>query len=151
MISYESYYKKALQIRRLVQNDFEGILRLPQLSTLPLDSQNDSRDNLAQLSNEEKVDAVLTPTAPTPAFTLESAYAHDNPVLLYLNDVMTIPANMAGIPAISVPIAFSKEGLPIGLQLMSAALNEVTLLKIAHHLEALAKDNTSYSIKQVPW
>jgi aspartyl-tRNA(Asn)/glutamyl-tRNA(Gln) amidotransferase subunit A len=149
--SYESYYKKALQIRRLVQNDFEGILRLPQLSTLPLDSQNDSRDNLAQLSNEEKVDAVLTPTAPTPAFTLESAYAHDNPVLLYLNDVMTIPANMAGIPAISVPIAFSKEGLPIGLQLMSAALNEVTLLKIAHHLEALAKDNTSYSIKQVPW
>jgi len=96
MISYESYYKKALQIRRLVQNDFEGILRLPQLSTLPLDSQNDSRDNLAQLSNEEKVDAVLTPTAPTPAFTLESAYAHDNPVLLYLNDVMTIPANMAG-------------------------------------------------------
>jgi aspartyl-tRNA(Asn)/glutamyl-tRNA(Gln) amidotransferase subunit A len=95
--SYESYYKKALQIRRLVQNDFNNILRPSQDLEASLSTHNDSTTlDTNQISNEDKVDAILTPTAPTPAFPLETAYSNDNPVLLYLNDVMTIPANMAG-------------------------------------------------------
>ncbi|MEJ5358649.1 MAG: Asp-tRNA(Asn)/Glu-tRNA(Gln) amidotransferase subunit GatA [Desulfobacterales bacterium] len=105
---YDAYYGKASQVRSLIVRDFAEAFK--------------------------RCDAIACPTAPTPAFRIgEKA---EDPLTLYLADIFTIPANLAGIPAVSVPCAFSSAGLPIGLQLMGRAFDEETILRLAHALEA---------------
>ena len=107
----DAYYHKAQQVRTLIRRDFDRAF--------------------------EQVDLLLTPTAPTTAFGFG---AHkDDPLAMYLADLLTIPANMAGLPAISVPCGFDSQGLPIGLQLIGGVLQEATLLRLAHHYEAAAQ------------
>ena len=101
---YEAYYKKAQQVRTLIKNDF--------------------------LTAFKNCDAVITPTAPTPAFALGEKV--DDPLAMYLNDIYTVTANLAGIPGLSVPCGLSSERLPIGFQLLGPYWSEPTLLKLAH-------------------
>lgn len=84
-----------------------------------------------------QVDVLLTPTSPTTAFRF-GAHA-DDPLAMYLADLLTIPANMAGLPAISLPCGFDADGLPIGLQLITGVLEEPRLLQVAHHYEQAAR------------
>ena len=81
----------------------------------------------------EKVDAILTPTAPSAAFGFD--YKPTNPVEMYLNDVFTVPTSLAGLPGISIPGAVNKDGLPLGLQLIGKAFDEATVLNVAYALE----------------
>lgn len=104
---YDAYYKKAQAVRALILQDFEKAF--------------------------EKVDAILTPTTPSAAFALNETVS--DPVQMYLNDVFTITANLAGLPAISIPAGLSRERLPLGLQLLSRPFEEASLLNIAHSLE----------------
>jgi aspartyl-tRNA(Asn)/glutamyl-tRNA(Gln) amidotransferase subunit A len=83
------------------------------------------------------VDVLLTPTSPTTAFGF-GAHSED-PLAMYLADLLTIPANMAGLPAISLPCGFDSQGLPIGLQLITNVLEEPRLLQVAHHYEVAAR------------
>jgi aspartyl-tRNA(Asn)/glutamyl-tRNA(Gln) amidotransferase subunit A len=114
---YDAYYLKGLKVRTLIKNDFDKVF--------------------------EKYDAILTPTAPTTAFKIGEK--SNDPLSMYLSDVYTISANLAGIPAISVPCGFSKEGMPIGLQLMGKPFNEEMLLRIAYTYE----QNTDWHKKKV--
>jgi aspartyl-tRNA(Asn)/glutamyl-tRNA(Gln) amidotransferase subunit A len=107
----DAYYRKAQQVRTLIRQDFERAFT--------------------------QVDLLLSPTAPTTAFGFGAH--HDDPLAMYLADLLTIPANMAGLPAISVPCGFDNQGLPIGLQLIGGVLQEPTLLRLAHHYEAAAQ------------
>ena len=107
---YDAYYKKAQRIRTLIARDFKQAF--------------------------EVCDVLLTPTAPTAAFAAGDKM--DDPVAMYLNDVFTIPASMAGLPGISVPAGLDKDGLPLGLQLIGRAFDEVTLLRAAAALEKAA-------------
>ena len=107
---YDAYYLKAQQVRRLIKTDFDEAF--------------------------EKVDAILTPATPSAAFPL--GVKQDDPITMYLNDVFTVPANLAGIPGISVPVGFSQTGLPLGLQVLSGAFREDTLYKVAACLEKQA-------------
>ncbi len=107
---YDAYYKKAQQIRALIARDFKQAF--------------------------EKCDVLLTPTAPTAAFAAGDKM--DDPVTMYLNDMFTIPASMAGLPGISVPAGMDKDGLPLGLQLIGRAFDEETLLRAAAALEKAA-------------
>jgi aspartyl-tRNA(Asn)/glutamyl-tRNA(Gln) amidotransferase subunit A len=100
---YDAYYKRAQQVRTLIRRDF--------------------------LRAYEEVDAILTPTTPTPAF---KAGEKADPLEMYLADVFTIGVNLAGLPAISVPAGFTTAGLPIGFQLIGQAGGEAELLAIAH-------------------
>lgn len=109
--SYDSYYKKALQIRRLVRQDF-------------LDVFNDAA---------AAVDVILTPTAPGTAPSIEELSRMD-PIHHYVTDIMTIPANLAGLPAVSVPVTL-RHGLPVGLQLIAPAFEDDMLLESALMLE----------------
>lgn len=104
---YDAYYLKAQKVRTLIKRDFDQVF--------------------------EKFDLVLGPTAPTPAFRIGSQI--DDPLTMYLNDIFSIPVNLAGVPAISVPCGFSGEGLPIGLQLTAKAFDESTVLRAAHAFE----------------
>lgn len=105
---YDAYYKKALKVKRLISDDFKKAFA--------------------------KVDAILTPTTPNTPFPIAHKIG-DNPVQIYLNDVFTIPANLAGLPAISVPGGFDEKNLPIGVQLMAKSFDEQTLFDIALALE----------------
>jgi aspartyl-tRNA(Asn)/glutamyl-tRNA(Gln) amidotransferase subunit A len=107
----DAYYKKAQQVRTLIRRDFDAAFT--------------------------KVDVLLTPTSPTTAFRF-GAHAED-PLAMYLADLLTIPANMAGLPAISLPCGFDDSGLPIGLQLITGVLEEPLLLQIAHNYEQAAR------------
>ena len=107
---YDAYYKKAQQIRSLIARDFSQAF--------------------------EKCDVLLTPTAPTAAFA--AGEKMDDPVTMYLNDMFTIPASMAGLPGISVPAGLDKDGLPLGLQLIGRAFDEETMLRAAAALEQAA-------------
>ena len=107
---YDAYYKKAQQIRALIARDFKEAF--------------------------EKCDVLLTPTAPTAAFA--AGEKMDDPVTMYLNDMFTIPASMAGLPGISVPAGLDKDGLPLGLQLIGRAFDEETMLRAAAALEKAA-------------
>jgi len=107
---YDAYYKKASQVRTLIMNDFKRAF--------------------------ESCDVILSPVAPTPAFTIGEKT--DDPLTMYLSDVFTLSANLAGIPGMSVPCGFSSAGLPIGLQLMGSHFREETLLKTAFHFEKAA-------------
>ena len=101
---YDAYYLKAQKVRTLLRQDFARAF--------------------------EKCDAVLTPTTPTPAFL--SGEKVDDPLAMYLNDIFTVTANLAGVPGISVPCGLSSNGLPIGLQLMGPYWSEARLLRLAH-------------------
>ena len=101
---YDAYYRKAQQVRTLIKNDF--------------------------LSEFKKCDAIITPTSPTTAFGLGERV--DDPLAMYLSDIYTVTANLAGIPGLSVPCALSSQRLPIGFQLLGPHWSEQTLFKLAH-------------------
>jgi len=107
---YDAYYLRGLKVRTLIKNDFQKVF-------------ND-------------FDAIITPTCPTMAFKIG---AKKSPLEMYLSDIYTISANLSGIPAISVPCGFSKDNLPIGLQIMTKAFDEEMLLRIAYTFEQNAK------------
>jgi aspartyl-tRNA(Asn)/glutamyl-tRNA(Gln) amidotransferase subunit A len=107
----DAYYKKAQQVRTLIRRDFDAAFT--------------------------KVDVLLTPTSPTTAFRF-GAHAED-PLAMYLADLLTIPANMAGLPAISLPCGFDDSGLPIGLQLITGVLEEPLLLQVSYNYEQAAR------------
>ena len=85
------------------------------------------------LSAFERCDAIITPTSPTPAFAIGEKV--DDPLAMYLNDIYTVTANLAGIPGISVPCGLSSERLPIGFQLLGRYWSEPVLFKLAHAYE----------------
>jgi aspartyl-tRNA(Asn)/glutamyl-tRNA(Gln) amidotransferase subunit A len=101
---YDAYYRKAQQVRTLIKNDF--------------------------LNAFKNCDAIITPTSPTPAFALGEKV--DDPLAMYLNDIYTVTANLAGIPGLSVPCGLSSNRLPIGFQLLGPYWSEPTLLKLSH-------------------
>jgi aspartyl-tRNA(Asn)/glutamyl-tRNA(Gln) amidotransferase subunit A len=105
---YEAYYGQAQKVRTLVIRDYEDAFG--------------------------RFDVLVSPTSPTTAFRIgEKA---DDPMAMYLNDIFTIPANLAGVPAISLPCGLDEGGLPIGVQLTAPALDEATMLRVAHALES---------------
>jgi aspartyl-tRNA(Asn)/glutamyl-tRNA(Gln) amidotransferase subunit A len=104
---YDAYYRKAQQVRRLLAEDFLAAFR--------------------------EVDAILTPTAPTPAFRLGEK--SDDPVAMYLADIYTVTASLAGICGISVPCGQSREGLPIGMQILGKHFGEATVFRVGQALE----------------
>jgi aspartyl-tRNA(Asn)/glutamyl-tRNA(Gln) amidotransferase subunit A len=107
---YDAYYLKALKVRRRIADDFDQAF--------------------------EKVDALLTPTAPSAAFSLGDK--SDDPVAMYLNDIFTVTVNLAGLPGMSVPAGLDASGLPLGLQLIGRALDEGTLFSLGGALEKAA-------------
>ena len=107
---YDAYYLRAQRIRTLIARDFHKAF--------------------------EKVDVILTPTTPSPAFAMGEKM--DDPVAMYLNDVFTVPSSLAGLPAISVPAGLSGDGLPLGLHLIAKAFDEETLFRAADVLEQAA-------------
>jgi len=104
---YDAYYGKAQKVRTLVQRDFQKAF--------------------------ERVDVIVAPTTPSAAFKMGEK---EDPLSMYLNDVFTIPVNLAGLPGLSVPAGFTKSGLPIGLQVIGKAFDEATLLRTAKAYEA---------------
>lgn len=104
---YEAYYLKAQKVRTLIKRDFDEVFK--------------------------KFDLVVAPTSPSPAFGLGEKI--DNPLQMYLSDIYTISANLAGIPAISIPCGFSSEGLPIGLQILGKPFDEATIIRCAYTFE----------------
>ena len=107
---YDAYYLKAQKVRALIAQDFAAAF--------------------------EKVDCLLTPTAPSAAFAIGEK--QDNPIAMYLNDVFTVPVNLAGLPAISVPAGLSADGLPLGLQIIGRAFDEEMVLRVGGVLETAA-------------
>jgi aspartyl-tRNA(Asn)/glutamyl-tRNA(Gln) amidotransferase subunit A len=107
---YDAYYLKAQRIRTLIARDFDAAFG--------------------------KVDVILTPTAPSAAFGIGEKM--DDPLAMYLNDVFTVPVNLAGLPGISVPAGLSSEGLPLGLHVIGRAFDEATMLRVAGVLETAA-------------
>lgn len=103
---YDAYYKRAQQVRTLIRRDFETVF--------------------------EQVDLILSPTAPTTAFKLGEKTS--DPLTMYLSDIYTVPVNLAGLPAISVPCGFISD-LPVGLQLIGKMFDEATVLRTAHAYE----------------
>ena len=104
---YDAYYGKASQVRTLIVEDFRIAF--------------------------EQCDVILSPVAPTPAFAIGEKTA--DPLTMYLSDVFTLCANLAGIPGISIPCGFSSAGLPIGVQIMGRHFDEARLLEVAHNFE----------------
>jgi aspartyl-tRNA(Asn)/glutamyl-tRNA(Gln) amidotransferase subunit A len=107
---YDAYYLKAQRVRTLLVRDFEEAFR--------------------------KVDAIVTPTSPTAAFKLGEKV--DHPLSMYLADIFTVTADLAGIPGISVPCGVTKENLPVGLQILGKHFDEATILRVAHAYEQAA-------------
>jgi aspartyl-tRNA(Asn)/glutamyl-tRNA(Gln) amidotransferase subunit A len=104
---YDAYYRKAQQVRRLLAEDFLTAFR--------------------------EVDAILTPTAPTPAFRIGEK--SDDPVSMYLADIYTVTASLAGICGISVPCGQCREGLPIGMQILGKHFGEAAVFRVGQALE----------------
>lgn len=117
---YDAYYLKAQKVRTLIKKDF--------------------------LDAFEKCDSILAPVAPTPPFKIGEKC--DDPVKMYLNDIYTIPVNLAGLPAISVPCGFTSRGLPIGMQLIGRPLDEAGLLNIAYAYEQTTNWHKRIPVKQ---
>lgn len=107
---YDAYYIKAQRVRTLIANDFKAAFK--------------------------DVDVILTPTAPSAAFALGEK--QEDPVAMYLNDVFTVPTSLAGLPGISVPAGLSKDGLPLGLQVIGRPFDEETVLRVADVMEISA-------------
>ncbi|MHA6289501.1 Asp-tRNA(Asn)/Glu-tRNA(Gln) amidotransferase subunit GatA [Maricaulis sp. CAU 1757] len=116
---YDAYYLRAQKVRTRILQDFDQAF--------------------------EKVDAILTPSAPSAAFPLGSK--SDDPIAMYLNDIFTVTANLAGVPAMSVPAGLDKDGLPLGLQVISRALDEETMFKVGAALE----DSAAFNHKPKVW
>ena len=108
---YDAYYLKAQRVRTLITRDF--------------------------VTAFERVDCILTPTAPSAAFAIGEKT--EDPIAMYLNDVFTVPANLAGVPAIAVPVGLSGDGLPLGLQIIGRAFDEETVLRVGEVLESAAQ------------
>lgn len=115
---YDAYYLKALKVRTLVKQDFDRAF--------------------------EKVDVLVAPTAPTPAYKIGAMIS--DPMKMYLQDVCTIPVNLAGVPGISVPCGFSNDHMPIGLQIIGKPLGEETLIRTAYTFE----QNNAYHKRIAP-
>ncbi|MCC6001542.1 MAG: Asp-tRNA(Asn)/Glu-tRNA(Gln) amidotransferase subunit GatA [Pararhodobacter sp.] len=109
---YDAYYNRARKVRTLIKRDFETVF-------------------------DAGVDAILTPATPSAAFALGAMHEAD-PVQMYLNDVFTVPVNMAGLPGIALPTGLNGQGLPLGLQLIGRPWDEAGLLNLAHVLETAA-------------
>jgi aspartyl-tRNA(Asn)/glutamyl-tRNA(Gln) amidotransferase subunit A len=107
---YDAYYIKAQKVRTLIRRDFDATF--------------------------DRVDVLLTPTTPGPAFGIGEVVG--DPIQMYLNDIFTVPVNMAGLPGISVPAGLSSEGTPLGLQLIGPAFGEPTLFRAAQVIEDAA-------------
>ena len=108
ILYYDAYYLKALKVRNLIRGDFDKVF--------------------------QKCDCIMMPVSPTPAFKIGEKVA--DPLTMYLSDIYTIAANLAGIPGISVPCGFDEKNLPIGLQILAPAFAEDKLLRIARMFEA---------------
>ena len=104
---YDAYYLKAQKVRKLIKEDFDKSFK--------------------------NVDAILTPSTPSSAFKIGEK--KNDPISMYLNDIFTVPANLAGIPAISIPSGKDKKDFPLGLQLIGKPLDEQKLLNIALAIE----------------
>ena len=104
---YDAYYLKAQKVRQLIKKDFD--------------------------ENFGKVDAILTPSTPSSAFKIGEKT--NDPISMYLNDIFTVPVNLAGLPAISVPAGLDKKGYPLGLQLIGKTLDEQNILNVAYAFE----------------
>lgn len=111
---YDAYYLKAQKVRTKIKEDFEKAFKV--------------------------CDCIVTPTAPTPAFKIGEK--SDDPLSMYLSDIYTIPANLAGLPAISIPCGFSSGGLPIGLQILAKPFDEETIFRTAYSFEQAADFHT---------
>jgi aspartyl-tRNA(Asn)/glutamyl-tRNA(Gln) amidotransferase subunit A len=107
------YYERAVVIRERIRQDFDACF-------------------------ESGVDVLMTPTTPSGPFRVQEQ-SEDDPVAMYLNDVMTIPANMAGVPSISVPTALTTNTLPLGIQLMGARKHEEDMFQVAKALQKYAR------------
>ena len=107
---YDAYYLKAQKVRQLIKNDFDNAFN--------------------------NVDAILTPSTPSAAFKVGDK--KDDPVSMYLNDIFTVPINLAGLPAISVPAGYDKNNLPLGLQLVGKPFDEQTILNLSLAIEKRA-------------
>ncbi len=119
---YDAYYGSAQKVRTLIQRDFDRVF--------------------------SEVDVLVSPTAPTTAFKFGEKI--DDPMAMYLNDVATIPANLAGVPAMSVPNALSSEGLPIGFQILAPARGDQIMYEVAGLVEALS-DEVAASCPAASW
>ena len=106
---YDAYYLKAQKVRRLIKNDFDEAFK--------------------------KCDVILTPTSPIEAFAIGDKKMNENPINMYLNDVFTVSVNLAGLPAMSLPIGLSKNGLPLGMQFIGKVFDEETIFKASYQLE----------------
>ncbi len=104
---YDAYYLRALKVRTLIKQDFDRVFK--------------------------DYDCIVCPTSPTAAFKIGERTA--DPLKMYLSDIYTISANLAGLPAISIPCGFTKKGLPVGLQIMAKPFNEELLFRVAHTFE----------------
>ena len=104
---YDAYYLKAQKVRKLIKNDFDEVYK--------------------------KVDAILTPSTPSAAFKIGEKT--NDPVSMYLNDIFTVPVNLAGLPAISIPAGVDTKGYPLGLQIIGKAFDEQNILNIAYAME----------------
>ena len=114
--TYDAYYKKAQQARTLIKADYDKVF--------------------------EDFDVIIGPTSPTPAFKIGENV--DDPMTMYANDILTIPINLAGVPAISIPCG-SENGLPLGLQIIGKHFDEATIYRTAHAFEQATEFH-----KQVP-
>ncbi len=115
---YDAYYLKAQKVRQLIKNDFDKAF-------------ND-------------VDAILTPSTPSSAFKIGDK--SDDPVSMYLNDIFTVPVNLSGLPAISVPAGYDKNSLPLGLQLIGKPFDEQTILNLSLAIEKRANFKKNYKV-----
>lgn len=106
---YDAYYLKAQKVRHLIKKDFQNAF--------------------------EKCDLILAPTSPVAAFEIGDKSMRENPINMYLNDVFTVSVNLAGLPAMSLPVGLSKKGLPLGMQLIGRAFDEETIFKAGFALE----------------
>ena len=116
---YDAYYLKAQKVRKLIKNDFDEAYK--------------------------KVDAILTPSTPSSAFKIGEK--KDEPVSMYLNDIFTVPVNLAGLPAISIPAGHDAAGYPLGLQIIGKAFKEQEILNLAYAME----DKISFKNKITDW
>lgn len=109
---YDAYYLKAQKVRRLIRDDFVKAF--------------------------EKCDVILTPTAPTAAFAIGDETMKNDPITMWLNDIFTVSVSLAGLPAMSLPIGLDKDGLPLGMQIVGKAFDEVSVFEAASALEKQA-------------
>ena len=114
---YDAYYKRAQQVRTLIINEFKKAF-------------------------ENSCDVILIPTAPNTAFKFGSKT--ENPLEMYLEDIYTVPVNIAGLPGMSIPGGFDKDGMPIGIQIIANAFDELKMLQVAYTFE----QNTDYKSKR---